>query len=63
MKNEQPSTWEVISDKEFREKLEHSYQQSLRGEGKPLDKVFDELEQGLEVNGDQLRVLEQMKLD
>ena len=51
----------IIVDLE--EKLEHSYQQSLRGEGKPLDEVFDKLEQGLEINCDQLRVLEQMKLD
>ena len=48
---------------DWEEKLEHSYQQSLRGEGKPLDEVFDKLEQGLEINCDQLRVLEQMKLD
>lgn len=43
----QPKTMDRMSDEELNEKLEHSYQQSLRGEGKPLDEVFDELERSL----------------
>ena len=44
---QQPKTLDIMSEEELNEKLEHSYQQSLRGEGRPLDGVFDELERGL----------------
>ena len=44
---QQPKTLDMMSEEELNEKLEHSYQQSLRGEGRPLDGVFDELERGL----------------
>ena len=44
---QQPKTLDMMSDEELNEKLEHSYQQSLRGEGRPFDEVFDELERGL----------------
>ena len=47
MENEQPKTLDMMSEEELNEKLEHSYQQSLRGEGRPLDEVFDELEREL----------------
>lgn len=42
-----PKTLDMLSEEELSEKLEHSYQQSLRGEGRPLNEVFDELERGL----------------
>ena len=45
---QQPKTLDMMSEEELNEKLEHSYQQSLRGEGRPLDEVFDELERGLD---------------
>ena len=45
---QQPKTLDLMSEEELNEKLEHSYQQSLRGEGRPLDEVFDELERGLD---------------
>ena len=44
---QQPKTLDMMSDEELNAKLEHSYQQSLRGEGRPFDEVFDELERGL----------------
>lgn len=47
MENEQPITLDMMSDEELNEKLEHSYQQSLREEGRPWDEVFDELERVL----------------
>lgn len=31
-------------NREFDEKLQHSYMQSLSGEGKPIEDVFDQLE-------------------
>ena len=36
--------FDVMSKKELNEKLQHSYEQSLRKEGRPLDEVFDEIE-------------------
>ena len=44
---QQPKTLDMMSDEELNEKLEHSYQQSLRGEGRSLDEIFDELERDL----------------
>ena len=33
-----------LSPDELNAKLEHSYQQALNNEGRPMDEVFDELE-------------------
>ena len=44
---QQPKTLDMMSDEELNEKLEHSYQQSLRGEGRSVDEIFDELERDL----------------
>lgn len=35
------------TDAELNAKLEHSYAQALRGEGRPVDEVFAELERSL----------------
>ena len=42
-----PKTMDSMSEKELDAKLEHSYQQSLEGKGRPFNEVFDELERGL----------------
>ena len=42
-----PKTMDTLTDTELNAKLEHSYQQSLRGEGRPFNEVFDELERSL----------------
>ncbi|MBR2258210.1 MAG: type II toxin-antitoxin system RelB/DinJ family antitoxin [Blautia sp.] len=42
-----PKTMDTLTEAELNEKLEHSYQQSLHGEGKPFNEVFDELERSL----------------
>lgn len=44
----EPKTLDVMSDCELNNKLQHSYQQSLAGEGRPYAEVFDEVERGLE---------------
>ena len=36
-----------MTKSEFDAKLQHSYDQSLNGEGRPFEAVFDELERGL----------------
>ncbi len=43
----EPKTLDAMSDAEFNAKLQHSYDQSLSGEGRPFNLVFDELEKGL----------------
>ena len=43
----EPKTLDTMSDAELNEKLRHSYEQSLAGEGRPFEQVFDELERGL----------------
>ena len=43
----EPKTIDSMTDAELNAKLEHSYKQSLRGEGRPYDEVFDELERSL----------------
>ena len=40
-------SFDSISKAELGAMLQHSYEQSLRGEGKPFDDVFDELEKSL----------------
>ena len=42
-----PKTMDSMTDAELSAKLEHSYAQSLSGEVRPIDEVFDELERGL----------------
>lgn len=43
----EPQTIDTMSDAELNAKLQHSYAQSLVGEGKSYTEVFDELERGL----------------
>ena len=43
----EPKTVDTMSDRELDEKLQHSYAQSLSGEGIPMRVVFEELERGL----------------
>ena len=39
-----PETLDALSQTELDAKLQHSYEQSLAGEGRPYREVFDELE-------------------
>ena len=41
-------TLDAMSDAELNAKLQHSYEQSLTGEGRPFAEVFDELERSLQ---------------
>lgn len=43
----EPRTQDAMTDAELDAKLQHSYAQSLAGEGRPFEEVFDELERGL----------------
>ena len=43
----EPKTLDVMTQAELDARLEHSYAQSLAGEGRPWEDVFDELERGL----------------
>ena len=43
----EPRTLDAMTDTELNAKLQHSYEQSLAGEGRPFEEVFDELERGL----------------
>lgn len=43
----EPKTMDTMSGAEPDETLERSYEQSVRGEGRPLGDVFDELEKSL----------------
>lgn len=43
----EPKTIDEMSDAELDAKLQHSYAQSLVGEGRPMNDVFDELERSL----------------
>ena len=40
----EPKTIDTISDDELESKLQHSYAQSIAGDGRPMNTVFDELE-------------------
>ena len=42
-----PKTLDTMTAEELNAKLQHSYEQSLTGQGRPFDEVFDELEQRL----------------
>lgn len=44
---QEPRTLGDMSKEELDAKLNHSYAQSLAGEGRPFDEAFDELERGL----------------
>ncbi len=44
---QEPRTLDTMSDAEWNTKLQHSYEQSLAGEGIPYNEVFDELERSL----------------
>lgn len=44
---QEPRTLDTMSDAELNTKLQHSYEQSLAGEGVPYNEVFDELERSL----------------
>ena len=43
----EPKTLDNMTQAELDAKLQHSYDQSLKGEGRPFDAVFDELERDL----------------
>lgn len=43
----EPKTLDSMTEEELNAKLQHSYEQSLAGEGLPFDVVFDELERSL----------------
>ena len=43
----EPKTLDSMTETEWNAKLQHSYEQSLAGEGRPFEEVFDELESGL----------------
>ena len=42
-----PKTLDSMTAAELTAKLQHSYEQSLAGEGRPFEEVFDALERGL----------------
>jgi len=42
-----PKTIDTMTSAELDKKLQHSYEQSLAGEGRPFHEVFDELERSL----------------
>lgn len=44
---QEPKTLDSMSDTELNAKLQHSYELSLAGEGRPFDEIFDELERNL----------------
>ena len=42
-----PKTLDMMTSEELNRKLQHSYEQSLAGEGRDYNSVFDELERSL----------------
>lgn len=44
---QEPRTFDSMSDAELNAKLQHSYEQSLAGEGRPYNEIFDTIERGL----------------
>lgn len=44
---QEPRTIDSMTPGELNAKLQHSYEQSLAGEGRPFNDVFDELERSL----------------
>ena len=43
----EPRTIDVMTNVELEKKLQHSYAQSLAGEGRSMNEVFDDLERSL----------------
>ena len=43
----EPKTLDSMTEEQLNMKLQHSYEQSIRGEGRPFNEVFDELEGSL----------------
>ena len=43
----EPKTLDTMSDAELNAKLQHSFEQSLSGEGRPFHQVFNEFERDL----------------
>ena len=43
----EPRTMDTLATAELDAKLQHSYNQSLAGQGRPMSDVFDELERSL----------------
>ena len=43
----EPRTLDSMTREELDKMLQHSYEQSLAGQGRPYEEVFDELERGL----------------
>ncbi|MBR1691320.1 MAG: type II toxin-antitoxin system RelB/DinJ family antitoxin [Lachnospiraceae bacterium] len=43
----EPKTLDSMTSEQMSAKLQHSYEQSLLGEGRPFNEVFDEAERGL----------------
>jgi len=39
-----PETGDILTHAELNAKLQHSYEQSLEGKGRPFEEVFDDLE-------------------
>jgi addiction module RelB/DinJ family antitoxin len=44
---QEPVTLDTMTTDELDAKLQHSYEQSLKGEGRPFNDVFDDLERNL----------------
>ncbi len=44
---QEPKTLDVMKKEELDAKLQHSYEQSLSGQGAPFEQVFDDLEGSL----------------
>ena len=42
----EPRTLDSMTKEQLEAKLQHSYEQSILGEGRPFDEVFDEVEKG-----------------
>ena len=42
----EPKTLDSMTNEQINIKLQHSYEQSLLGEGRPANEVFDEVERG-----------------
>ena len=44
---QEPKTLDTLSESELSQTLMHSYEQSLRNEGRPFSEVFDEIERNI----------------
>jgi len=43
----EPTTLDMLSEEALNKKLQHSYEQSVEGKGRPFEEVFDEIERSL----------------